>query len=74
MVVAEGIEFPEQLAQLEQLGVRIGQGFLLGRPGSMPGTQAKTGGAEPIRVVEPKAVSVGASMSAWRQSIGLPIA
>jgi diguanylate cyclase (GGDEF)-like protein len=30
--VAEGIESPEQLAQLRELGCDIGQGFLLGRP------------------------------------------
>lgn len=32
-VVAEGIEEPEELAELIQLGVHYGQGFLLGRPG-----------------------------------------
>ena len=38
MVVAEGIEYPEQLEQLEQLGISVGQGFLLGRPDrSRPG-------------------------------------
>ena len=30
--VAEGIESPEQLAQLRELGCDVGQGFLLGRP------------------------------------------
>lgn len=31
-VVAEGIERPEQLRRLRELGCRYGQGFLLGRP------------------------------------------
>jgi len=37
-VVAEGIETPEQLARLRQLGCDVGQGFHLGRP-------------EPVRMV-----------------------
>ena len=32
VVVAEGIEIPDQLAQLLALGCDFGQGFLLGRP------------------------------------------
>ncbi|MCO5327298.1 MAG: EAL domain-containing protein [Solirubrobacterales bacterium] len=31
-VVAEGIEHPEQIERLQELGCRYGQGFLLGRP------------------------------------------
>jgi EAL domain-containing protein (putative c-di-GMP-specific phosphodiesterase class I) len=73
MVVAEGIEFPEQLHQLEQLGIVVGQGFLLGRPGSMPGVDEPVTVAEPITVVSEPTPAV-ASMSAWRQSIGLPVA
>lgn len=33
-IVAEGIETPEQLRMLRQLGCGLGQGFLLGRPAS----------------------------------------
>ena len=33
MVVAEGIEDPEVLDQLRQLGCDVAQGYLLGRPG-----------------------------------------
>jgi EAL domain-containing protein (putative c-di-GMP-specific phosphodiesterase class I) len=32
-IVAEGIETPEELAALQELGVDYGQGFILGRPG-----------------------------------------
>jgi EAL domain-containing protein (putative c-di-GMP-specific phosphodiesterase class I) len=35
-VVAEGIERPEQIAALQNLGFDLGQGFLFGRP--MPST------------------------------------
>jgi EAL domain-containing protein (putative c-di-GMP-specific phosphodiesterase class I) len=31
-VIAEGIETPEQLAAVPQLGCRCGQGFAFGRP------------------------------------------
>jgi diguanylate cyclase (GGDEF)-like protein/PAS domain S-box-containing protein len=31
-VIAEGIETPEQLLQLKELGTPVGQGYLLGRP------------------------------------------
>jgi diguanylate cyclase (GGDEF)-like protein len=34
-VVAEGIESAEQLAAMRQAGCRLGQGFFLGRPGSL---------------------------------------
>jgi EAL domain-containing protein (putative c-di-GMP-specific phosphodiesterase class I) len=32
VLLAEGIETPDELATLRQLGVQLGQGFLLGRP------------------------------------------
>ena len=35
-VIAEGIETREQLALLSALGVSLGQGYLLGRPGPLP--------------------------------------
>ena len=35
-VVAEGIEEQRDLEELQALGVRFGQGFLLGRPGPIP--------------------------------------
>jgi EAL domain-containing protein (putative c-di-GMP-specific phosphodiesterase class I) len=33
-VIAEGIETPEQLAALREVGAEFGQGYLLGRPGA----------------------------------------
>jgi diguanylate cyclase (GGDEF)-like protein/PAS domain S-box-containing protein len=39
LVIAEGIETPEQLARLRHLGALFGQGFLLGRP--MPPGQSE---------------------------------
>ena len=77
MLVAEGIEHPEQLQQLEQLGITVGQGFLLGRPGSLPGSApgAAESRGQALPVVEAAPMAAGAaSMSAWRQSIGLPVA
>ncbi len=38
-VLCEGVETPEQLAQLQQLGVRLAQGYLLGRPAAAPSGQ-----------------------------------
>ena len=35
-MVAEGIESTEELRALRELGVPLGQGFLLARPGSQP--------------------------------------
>ena len=35
-IVAEGIETVAELEALEELGVRAGQGYLLGRPGPLP--------------------------------------
>ena len=41
-VIAEGIERQEEADTLAALGVRYGQGFLLGRPGSMTALEART--------------------------------
>lgn len=38
-VLCEGVETPEQLALLQQLGVRLAQGYLLGRPAAAPSGQ-----------------------------------
>ena len=44
-MIAEGIERPEERAQLTELGVDLGQGFLLGRPGPAD----TVGGSAPSR-------------------------
>ncbi len=36
LVIAEGVETPEQLAFVRSLGIRAGQGYLLGRPSEQP--------------------------------------
>ena len=64
MVIAEGVEEASQLPQLTAMGISIGQGYHLGRPGPL--------------VVGPPAVrddapSLVPSVAAWRRSIGLPV-
>lgn len=59
LVIAEGIEHAAQLAPLTVMGIQAGQGYHLGRPGPLHGSD--TGG-------EPVAIGV----DAWRASIGLP--
>ena len=61
LVIAEGIEESAQLAPLAELGIEVGQGYHLGRPGPIE---------EPVAVED----AVPVAMSAWRESIGLPSA
>jgi EAL domain-containing protein (putative c-di-GMP-specific phosphodiesterase class I) len=39
-LVAEGVETDDQIVRLRALGVRLGQGFRLGRPGPLPAPSA----------------------------------
>ncbi|HET6381618.1 MAG TPA: EAL domain-containing protein [candidate division Zixibacteria bacterium] len=74
VVIGEGIEHPEQVDQLTGLGVRLGQGFLLGRPAPLPGPVAtRPGPMATTRRPIPASETVGSGMAAWRQSIGLPV-
>jgi diguanylate cyclase (GGDEF)-like protein len=59
LVVAEGVEHQAELAQLSALGVSAAQGFYFGRPG-------------PLVVADETPADAAGSISAWRQSIGLP--
>jgi EAL domain-containing protein (putative c-di-GMP-specific phosphodiesterase class I) len=59
LVVGEGVEHQAQVAQLTALGVRAAQGFYLGRPGPL----VHPGSTEAAH---------SASLSAWRNTIGLP--
>lgn len=67
LVVAEGIEDETQLARLTGLGAHAAQGFLLGRPGALPGRESPAVQAPP-----PVTLEMG-PMAHWRESIGLPI-
>jgi EAL domain-containing protein (putative c-di-GMP-specific phosphodiesterase class I) len=40
LLVAEGIETDTELAALRRLGIGLGQGYLLGRPGPLPAISA----------------------------------
>ncbi|KQC36115.1 bifunctional diguanylate cyclase/phosphodiesterase [Frankia sp. ACN1ag] len=63
VVVAEGIEHEGQIAELEELGCELGQGYLFARPGPLPLPQIRpwppSGGrlpaAEPARGADPAA-------------------
>jgi diguanylate cyclase (GGDEF)-like protein len=74
MVIGEGIERPEEVAQLAVLGVEAGQGFFFGRPGNLPSAatagQALRSAIEDVELVPE--LDASSPMSAWRQSIGLP--
>ncbi|HEX6139051.1 MAG TPA: EAL domain-containing protein [Candidatus Limnocylindria bacterium] len=75
-VVGEGIEGPEEIDQLTALGVLVGQGFLLGRPGSLPEPTYLAIPPPPPREVAPVAAAPLDSngIASWRASIGLPAA
>ena len=61
LVVAEGVEEAAQIPQLTSMGISVGQGYHLGRPGPLV--------ARPSFAVEEH---TGGPMAAWRSSIGLP--
>ncbi|MDH4334190.1 MAG: bifunctional diguanylate cyclase/phosphodiesterase [Chloroflexota bacterium] len=78
LVIAEGVEYTEQVDQLIALGVPAAQGFLLGRPESLP-VEPTAGEVAPARLDLPGGTAaVGppsrgpTDMASWRQSIGLP--
>jgi diguanylate cyclase (GGDEF)-like protein len=71
-VVGEGIERPEQIEQLRALGVTLGQGFLLGRPGALPRRAREMLPDRPVPAAAPP-VQSGGAMAEWRQSLGLPV-
>ena len=68
LVVAEGIERSAQMGPLLRLGITAGQGFYLGRPG--PLEQAVAPLTTLFQAIPSEAM---AGVSAWRQSIGLPV-
>lgn len=63
MIVAEGVEDASQLPQLTAMGITIGQGYHLGRPGRLTSDSA---------TAEDRPAATATGMAAWRSSIGLP--
>lgn len=71
-MVGEGVEQAGQIAQLMRLGVQAGQGYLLGRPGSLP--RSGFAPAVPASAAELELPAEAVSpIAAWRHSIGLPV-
>ena len=77
-VIAEGIETPEQLAQLRNLGCEFGQGYLLARP-LTPEMAAATAladlrqadaGAPPL----PMPAAAGTALPGWSPTASSPLA
>ena len=69
LVIAEGLEQEYEITQVMQLGVRAGQGFLLGRPGPLPRWWWPRSTGDPAAPGPCRDEVVG--VSAWRQTIGL---
>jgi diguanylate cyclase (GGDEF)-like protein len=72
LVIGEGVEHEEQVAQLTGLGVTAAQGYLFSRPGPLPdwSTEPRLADVLPHHAeVEP--VPVDSEIEAWKQSIGL---
>lgn len=67
LVVGEGIERHEEVAQLAALGVRAGQGYFFGRPADLPRESSADPSAVGLTVD-----AVAPPMADWRRSIGLP--
>ena len=67
LVVGEGIERQEEVAQLAALGVRAGQGYFFGRPGDLPRESPADAASFGLSID-----ALAPPMAAWRRSIGLP--
>ena len=71
LVIGEGVEQEEQMAQLVRLGVTAAQGYLFSRPGPLPDWE----GEHRLARSEPHGADaeqlVDAAHEAWRRSIGL---
>ncbi len=72
LVIGEGVEHEEQVAQLTGLGVTAAQGYLFSRPGPLPEWNVEPRLADHVtRHVDVEPVSVDSDLEAWKQSIGL---
>jgi EAL domain-containing protein (putative c-di-GMP-specific phosphodiesterase class I) len=54
-VIAEGVEQASELRLLREIGIRYGQGYLIGRPAALP---AQVPGAEALRCLEDNSIAV----------------
>jgi diguanylate cyclase (GGDEF)-like protein len=72
LVIGEGVEHEEQVAQLTELGVTAAQGYLFSRPGPLPdwaGEMRLMRAAD--RQTRPVAGDEDPDLDAWRRKIGL---
>jgi len=72
LVIGEGVEHEEQVAQLTELGVTAAQGYLFSRPGPLPdwaGEMRLKRAAD--RQTRPVAGDEDPDLDAWRRKIGL---
>ena len=72
LVIGEGVEHEEQVAQLTELGVTAAQGYLFSRPGPLPdwaGESRLKRAAD--RQTRPAAGAEDPDLDAWRRKIGL---
>jgi sensor c-di-GMP phosphodiesterase-like protein len=72
LIIGEGVEHEEQVAQLTELGVTAAQGYLFSRPGPLPdwaGEMRLKRAAD--RQTRPVAGDEDPDLDAWRRKIGL---
>ncbi len=63
-VIAEGIEQVSELRLLREIGIRYGQGYLIGRPATLP---ARVPGAEVMRCLEDNSIAIIPEVAAYTQ-------
>jgi diguanylate cyclase (GGDEF)-like protein len=72
LVIGEGVEHEEQVAQLTELGVTAAQGYLFSRPGPLPDWAGETRLKRAAdRQTRPTMGAEDADLDAWRRKIGL---
>lgn len=72
LVIGEGVEHEEQVAQLTELGVTAAQGFLFSRPGPLPDWAGEMRLKRAVdRQTRPVTGEVDGDLDAWRRKIGL---
>ena len=62
-IVAEGIETPKQLQQLQEMGCKLGQGYLLARPQKPGDVSSLLAGLLPGGLLQDRGASASASAS-----------